>query len=96
MLVRNADNTGEETCPCGQWIDHFRLHSRRPGKVCYAADCSNATDLVGAHVIPTSGSAGTVYIVPLCKSCNARTDDFTVVDKYLNVRAQPLPGCAAG
>jgi hypothetical protein len=95
MLVRNADDTGEETCPCGQWIDHFRSHSRRAGKVCYAVDCQNSSDLVGAHVISARGGAGIVYIVPLCRSCNGRTDDFTVADEYLEIHARPLPGCVA-
>lgn len=89
MLVKNAIDTSGKSCPCGPWIDHYRRHSGRDGKVCYAADCDSKTDLVGAHV--TAG--GIQYIIPLCKKCNARTDEFQIADQYLTVHAKTLPKC---
>jgi hypothetical protein len=36
-------------------------------------------DLVGGHVIKIGGYDGASYIVPICVSCNARTDEFDVL-----------------
>jgi len=80
--VRNKKGTSDHTPSCcDSWIDHFRSVTGKAGKQCYATDCTNTDDLVGAHVYQPDQSDD-VRIVPLCNECNKRTDTFKVIDRF--------------
>ena len=40
-------------------------------------------DLVGAHVQKVNSTDKGVYIIPLCRACNQRTDEFEVTASLL-------------
>lgn len=78
MFVVNVPNTGELTCSCHDWKEHW-LHFAepnhpqiRPSNICSAEGCFREFE-VGGHVRKVSlygRSDPGVYIIPLCKICN--------------------------
>ena len=86
MKVVNVNGSSRWSAPAGysSWLDYWKAHK---GNVyyCSANDCTG-TDLVGAHVRKYNSTDQHVYIVPLCKGCNTRTDAFEVpADRLLPV-----------
>lgn len=78
MTLKNIPDTGDETCACGTWLDHWKNGSGEAiPTYCPAIDCLKK-DLVGAHVRKVGDT--TAYIVPLCKTHNADTGTFDVPD----------------
>lgn len=84
MYVENANGTSRWSAPKGytSWLEYWKAYK---GDVTYCkADGCLGKDLVGAHVRKAySLTDQHLYIVPLCKSCNQRTDIFKVPDDAL-------------
>jgi len=68
------------------WLDYWEQETGSKATECHACDCNNKQDLVGAHVIKVGSSDKCRYIVPLCKKCNSRKDEF-----YVNGPLAPCP-----
>ena len=73
---KNKNGTGDRSCKCGSWKNHWMMVSSKlwPRK-CQVRGCSNGATL-GAHVY-NSEPCGE-WIIPMCESCNKRTDEFAV------------------
>ena len=78
MYVKNVNGSGR-FAPRGydSWLDYWKAQTGEKPYYCAADNCLG-TDLVGAHVQKTNSTDKNWYIVPLCKSCNKRTDTFNV------------------
>jgi len=84
-LVKNLNGTAGKTCSCpgsNSWLEHWE---RKTGR--RAGECAACTSLaeVGGHVKKV-GQDYSHYIVPLCKACNARTDDFHVYEELVSAK----------
>ncbi len=77
--VKNLRGTGDRK-PVGynSWLEFWEARSGEKATMCKSISCSSKTDLVGAHVKKVDSNDGKWYIVPLCKGCNARDDEFYV------------------
>jgi hypothetical protein len=86
--VRNEVGTSDNTPPTeyGSWIEYWEGSSNERAKICYRKGCSNAQDLVGAHVRLVD-SPQKLYIVPLCKSCNNSDDVLDVSAPLVSVNS---------
>lgn len=79
VKVKNLHNTGDRK-PFGynSWLEYWEAKSGEEATECKSITCSTKTDLVGAHVIKAGSLDGKWYIIPLCKACNKRNDEFYV------------------
>lgn len=79
--VKNVNGSSRFASPSGynSWLDYWEDKNGIAWR-CSATDCHKRGrgDLVGAHVQRVSAFDLSWYIVPLCRGCNARTDEFTV------------------
>ena len=82
MYVYNASGTSRWNHPIGysSWLAYWEAYK---GKATKCSACGNRTNLVGAHVKKAYSTDNHYYIVPLCASCNQRTDIFYVDDNLL-------------
>ena len=82
MLVKNVNGSSRFSSPAGydSWLEYWEDKSGKTASRCSTTDCklSGRNNLVGAHVQKAYSSDKSWYIVPLCKSCNTRTDVFEV------------------
>lgn len=73
---KNKRGTGERTCRCGSWAQHWVNFSGQSWPAtCSVAGCSQRPTL-GAHVINSVVSGE--FIVPMCDACNKRVGEFTL------------------
>lgn len=88
--VKNASGTSRYDAPegYGSWLEYWEEKSGKTAWRCSATDCHQIgrSNLVGAHVKIVDGSDNHSYIVPLCRECNMRTDEFYVDEVLI-----PLP-----
>lgn len=88
--VKNVNGTSRFGCPAGysSWLEYWESKSGIIASRCSATDCHQPgrNNLVGAHVIKVDGSDRSIYIVPLCRGCNTRTDVF-----YVDAPLIPVP-----
>ncbi|ENC6723346.1 hypothetical protein [Vibrio harveyi] len=74
VKIKNAVGTGERTCKCGSWLNHWRLFSgiEKP-VVCSVFECRDVAT-VGAHVTRPKAKNDfykhAPYIVPMCRHHN--------------------------
>ncbi len=83
-VVKNLKRTAGETCSClgsESWLEHWERKTGRKASSCAA--CRATDDIVGAHV-KRAGQEGSRFIVPLCKACNSRTDEFLVFEELVD------------
>lgn len=81
--VKNLNGTAGKTCSCPgshSWLEHWERKTGR--KAYYCAGCASRAE-VGGHV-KKNGSDYSHYIVPLCKSCNKRTDEFYASEELVS------------
>lgn len=80
MYVKNVNGSGRYSAPSdySSWLEYWEAQAGRKVTFCGAKGCLG-TDLVGAHVQKAYSDDTKWYIVPLCRSCNQRTDTFEVV-----------------
>ena len=98
--VKNASGTSRYDAPAGygSWLEYWERKSGKTAWRCSATDCHKLgrANLVGAHVKKVGGSDNHSYIVPLCRECNMRTDEFYVDEVrtdefYVDEVLIPLP-----
>jgi hypothetical protein len=87
MFVKNVNGSGRYPAPKGysSWLEYWKAQTGINPTYCSADNCWG-TNLVGAHVQKAYSSDQRWYIVPLCVSCNNRTDTFNV-----NATLVPVP-----
>lgn len=90
---KNKGGTGERFCKCGSWKQHWINFSGKtwPDE-CSVSGCSNTATL-GAHIYNPSSSDTSEYIVPVCNSCNKRTDEFSLESGTILVSANKQKTC---
>lgn len=88
--VKNVNGSSRFVSPAGYntWLDYWEAKSGKTASRCSATDCHKIGrwNLVGAHVKKATGFDNSWYIVPLCRSCNTRTDEF-----YVDETLVPVP-----
>ena len=79
MNVKNVVGSSRFSKPFGytSWLEYWEDHAGQKANYCSADNCWG-NDLVGAHVQKAYSDDKNWYIVPLCSSCNQRTDTFNV------------------
>jgi hypothetical protein len=84
MYIKNVSGSSRFAKPRGysSWLAYWEAQMELKAKICSVEECKNK-ELVGAHVQKVYSNDKKWYIVPLCKSCNQRTDTFCVSDKLL-------------
>ena len=89
MKVKNlnysSENFPKPTCKCKTWIFHWEINKYPEGKKAgFCRGCGKRFDhseLCGGHVIKVDSSDKKIYIIPLCKSCNAKKDAIYEVNE---------------
>lgn len=84
VLVKNINGTSRFSAPSGysSWLVYWEAQTGRKSGYCKAGTCLNQAT-VGAHVMKVDSYDKHYYIVPLCYSCNGRTDSFYVNENDL-------------
>lgn len=79
MRVKNVNGSGRFSAPTGyrSWLDYWEKKTGSKAFFCSASNCFSS-NLVGAHVQKANSTDNRWYIIPLCSSCNQRTDTFEV------------------
>lgn len=79
MYVKNVSGSSRFPAPAGysSWLKYWEKQTGESTYFCSADGCLG-TNLVGAHVQKAYSDDKKWYIVPLCTSCNQRTDTFNV------------------
>lgn len=89
IKVKNVNGSGRFACPADydSWLDYWEEQSGKTAWRCSAIDChlNGRDNLVGAHVQKVYGTDKSWYIVPLCRGCNNRTDEFYVDEELVPV-----------
>jgi hypothetical protein len=94
MIVKNINGTSDNTCKCGSWLNHWKNFSGQTlPTYCPEARCLNKPE-VGAHVQKDTTADSDWHIVPLCKTCNAKTGQaLSVSDSITLVSANVSKTC---
>lgn len=93
-LVLNLNGTARKRCKCGSWLEHWYNATRSARSICATWGCSGDAE-VGAHVRDQDNRSGHEHwIVPLCRGCNNKTEDFFVKNGVFLVPAnKAITGC---
>lgn len=90
IKVKNANGTSRFKSPAGYitWLDYWEAKSGKTAWKCSATDCNKfgRVNLIGAHVQKANSYDQSWYIVPLCRGCNNRIDEF-----YVDETLVPVP-----
>jgi hypothetical protein len=81
-LVKKPDHSITTKCTChetnGSWLEHWKINNRyglfkylNPELHCTAFGCINMA-AHGAHVQKINPDDSTLYIIPLCNTCNQK------------------------
>ena len=91
---KNKKGTGERSCKCGSWRNHWLRFSPEPWPTKCAVDgCNNAATL-GAHIfLSGTMSPDNEYIIPTCDSCNKLESQFSVKSGTIFVPANRKKTC---
>jgi len=77
--VKNRIGTSDQRCgTCPSWLRHWENGTGEKKHVCGTIGCNNSAE-VGGHVIKVGGYDRATYIVPICFSCNVRSDEYDVI-----------------
>ncbi len=88
---RNASNTGDRSCKCGSWKNHWINYSNKEWpKTCSIRGCSNTAEL-GAHI--SNPDVQGEQIVPACASCNNSDKGFNLKAGTVFVSANRSKTC---
>ena len=89
IKVKNVNGSSRFASPAGydSWLEYWEDKSRKTAWRCSATDCHlrGRENLIGAHVQKVYGTDKSWYIVPLCRGCNTRTDEFYVDETLIPV-----------
>ena len=86
QYVKNAGGTSRWSSPStgeSTWLNYWTIHKSGFG-TCKCGSCGTYYDLVGAHVQKVYGG-NELYITPLCRRCNQKTDNFYVDTELVRV-----------
>lgn len=78
--VKNANGSSRWLKPStgeSSWLEYWEKQTGKKATHCGAIDCHCKGPLVGAHVQKVFGG-NELYITPLCRQCNHRSDIFLV------------------
>lgn len=77
MKVKNLKGTGDNTCSCKGWLNHWLNTTGETSlpNFCGELSCTE-TPTDGAHVIKVDSKDKDWYIVPLCHKHNESVDEF--------------------
>lgn len=91
--VKNINNTSENKCSCGSWLEHWKKFSGYTVPTyCSEVTCRNKPE-VGAHV-QVEGKGSAWYIILLCSEHNAkRGETIDVMDSAIIVPANKAETC---
>lgn len=88
---KNKAGTGNRSCICGSWKNHWINFSDEPWpEKCSVSGCSNKATL-GAHVYNPNVTGE--HIVPMCDSCNKRIYSFSLKDGITLISANQSETC---
>lgn len=88
---KNKKGTGERTCVCGSWKNHWIKFAKKDWpEYCSVKECGNAP-VLGAHVI--NAEVEGERIVPMCDSCNKLQESFDLKGEVTVVRANTRKTC---
>ena len=88
---KNKKGTGERTCVCGSWKNHWIKFAKKDWpECCSVKECGNAP-VLGAHVI--NAEVEGERIVPMCDSCNKLQESFDLKGEVTVVRANTRETC---
>lgn len=90
--VKNINGTSDNNCKCGSWLNHWEKFSQKPAIFCSVKNCTQTSDLVGAHVQKATTDMKW-YIIPLCKAHNSATGELEVSDTTVFVSANKAETC---
>lgn len=94
MKIRNINGTSDNTCKCGNWLDHWKKFSGQSlPSYCPEEKCIQKPE-VGAHVQKDSSTDNGWYIIPLCKTHNGKKGEtLNVSDTVKLVSANVKETC---
>lgn len=84
MKVKNLNGTSQNKCKCGSWLDHWKNYSKQTANGCVVNSCSNKPE-VGGHVQKDSNTDNNWYIIPICKTCNAKKNQTLEISDIVNL-----------
>ena len=88
---KNKVGTGIRTCKCGSWKQHWINFSKKSWPAdCSVKGCGNSPTL-GAHIY--NADVQGERIVPMCDSCNKKTDEFSLKGNVTCVYANTSITC---
>ena len=83
--VKNINGTSTRTCKCGSWLQHWENFSGQSlPRYCPEVGCIEKP-AVGAHVQKDSATDRSWYIVPLCKTHNAKTRESLYISDSIEL-----------
>jgi hypothetical protein len=94
MRVTNINDTSQNTCKCGSWLNHWiKFSGQGLPRWCSERSCIKAPE-VGAHVQKDGYVDMGWYIVPLCDEHNRQTGkSLGLVDGVTLVSANVSQTC---
>ena len=87
----NKNGTAERSCKCGTWKNHWvNFANEKWPLTCSVNGCSTSPTL-GAHVYHSNVQGE--RIVPMCNSCNGRSDTFSLKEGITKPKANKSETC---
>lgn len=88
---KNKGGTSTRSCKCGSWKQHWiKISGENWPSACSVKRCTTAPSL-GGHIYNPNVSGE--KIVPMCSTCNARTDAFDLNGGVTLVSANKSETC---
>jgi hypothetical protein len=87
MRIRNINGISDNACRCASWLEHWENYNTDKQALpvfCPVADCVN-NPIVGAHAQKDDDSDSNWYIIPLCMTCNAKTNQVLEVSGAISL-----------
>ena len=90
MTVKNVNGSSRYAHPsnCKSWLNYWEkaYEVLNPQKSYNCPACGQlvfCNELVGAHVRKANSTDNSMYIAPICRGCNNKTDSFDIDVKYM-------------
>lgn len=87
----NKKGTSDRGCRCGTWKDHWMNYAKQAWPSSCSVDGCAQKPTLGGHVINKSVTGE--RIVPLCDSCNKRSDEFALKEGVTVTNANKQETC---
>lgn len=79
VIYRSLLGDSNNSCYCGNWLEHFRRYGRGSPIRCAVFNCINNAE-VGAHIQNIEAIDKSWYIIPMCKPCSLSLLSFGIKD----------------